>query len=195
MHNDVRAEEKERSVQWPCKRLKFENILTVVPLLFLARMCSASSTDYSASKVAKIAVRHKNSVHKGWRICIPAVINSRKAKRKVFFCEWKHPRGLLAWLWSGWIDYVVVQHFTRSVTISFLCSLQWCPGTAWESFQILIFAVVVAYFFPFFLLLRHYALPVGCGCTISSRTAKFMQTRYWDVFAINIDHVGCKERY
>jgi len=25
------------------------------------------------------------------------------------------------WLWSGWIDYVVVQHFSRSVTISFLC--------------------------------------------------------------------------
>ena len=34
--NDVRAEGQGRSVQRPRKRLKFENVLTVVPLLFLA---------------------------------------------------------------------------------------------------------------------------------------------------------------
>ena len=33
-HNDVKAEGKGRSVQRPRRRLKFENILTVVPLLF-----------------------------------------------------------------------------------------------------------------------------------------------------------------
>ena len=37
-HNDVRVEGKGRSMQQPCKRLKFENILIVVPLLFLACM-------------------------------------------------------------------------------------------------------------------------------------------------------------
>jgi len=44
-------------VQQPHKRLKFENILTVVPLLFSAYTCIASLTDYS--KVAKIVGRHK----------------------------------------------------------------------------------------------------------------------------------------
>ena len=58
-HNDVRAEGKGRSVQRPCKRVKFENVLTVVPLLFLASTRIASLTDYRASKVAKIVVRHK----------------------------------------------------------------------------------------------------------------------------------------
>ena len=81
-HNDVRAEGNGRSVQQSCKRLKFENILMVVLLLFLARMCIASLTDYSTGKVAKFIVRYK-IVHKGQRICIPAVINSRKAKGKV----------------------------------------------------------------------------------------------------------------
>jgi len=57
-HNDVRAEGKGRSVQQP-RRLKFENVLTVVPLLFLARTRIASLTDYNASKVANIVVRHK----------------------------------------------------------------------------------------------------------------------------------------
>jgi len=46
-------------MQRPCKRLKFENILTVVLLLFLARTSISSLTDDSASKVAKIIVRHK----------------------------------------------------------------------------------------------------------------------------------------
>ena len=35
-HDDASAEGKRRSMQHPCKRLKFENIPTVVPLLFLA---------------------------------------------------------------------------------------------------------------------------------------------------------------
>jgi len=58
-HNDVRAEGKRRSVQRPRTRLKFENVLTVVPLLFLAHTIIASLTDDSASKAAKIVVRHK----------------------------------------------------------------------------------------------------------------------------------------
>ena len=58
-HNDVRAEGKETSVQRPHKRLKFENVLMVVLLLLLARTSIASLTDDSASKVAKIVVRHK----------------------------------------------------------------------------------------------------------------------------------------
>ena len=52
MHNDVRAEGSGRSIQ------KI-NVLTVVPLLFLASTRIASLTDYSASKVAKIVLRHK----------------------------------------------------------------------------------------------------------------------------------------
>ena len=52
-HNDMRAEGKGRSVQRPCKRLKFENVLTVVPLLFLARTSIASLTDDDASKAEK----------------------------------------------------------------------------------------------------------------------------------------------
>ena len=58
-HNDIRAEGKGRSLQRPHKRLKFENTLMVVPLLFLARTHSASLTLYGTSKVAKIVVRHK----------------------------------------------------------------------------------------------------------------------------------------
>jgi len=41
------------------QRLKFENVLTVVPLLFLARTSIASLTDDSATKAAEIVVRHK----------------------------------------------------------------------------------------------------------------------------------------
>jgi len=68
-HNDVRAEGKGRSVQRPRKRLKFENVLTVVLLLFLARTRIASLTDYSASKVAKIVVTHKIvSVRAEWYV-------------------------------------------------------------------------------------------------------------------------------
>jgi len=36
VHNDVRAEGKGRNMQRPRKRLKFENVLTVVPLLFFS---------------------------------------------------------------------------------------------------------------------------------------------------------------
>jgi len=39
--------------------LKFENVLTVVPLLFLACTSIASLTDDRSSKAAKIVVRHK----------------------------------------------------------------------------------------------------------------------------------------
>jgi len=46
-------------MQRPHKRLKFENILTVVPLLFLAHTSIASLTNNSTSKAAKIVVRHK----------------------------------------------------------------------------------------------------------------------------------------
>jgi len=53
------VEGKGRSVQQPRKRLKFENFLTVVPLLFLAHISIASLTDDSANKAAKIIVRHK----------------------------------------------------------------------------------------------------------------------------------------
>ena len=62
-HNDVRAEGRERSLQRPCKRLKFENTLTVVPLLFLARTHIALLTDYGASKVAKIVVHCKSHMY------------------------------------------------------------------------------------------------------------------------------------
>jgi len=70
-------------VQRPRKRLKFENVLTVVPLLFLARTIIASLTDDSTSKAAKIVVRHKIvsvTSRKGRRIRFPAVTNSRKPK-------------------------------------------------------------------------------------------------------------------
>ena len=58
-HNDVRVEGKGRSVQRRHKRLKFENVLTLVLLLFLAHTSIASLTNDSTSKAAKIAVRHK----------------------------------------------------------------------------------------------------------------------------------------
>ena len=45
----------------------------------------------------------------------------QKSWRECFFHEWKCLGGLLAWLQSSWIDYVVVQHFSRSVTMFFLC--------------------------------------------------------------------------
>ena len=54
--NDVKAEGKGRSVQRPRKRLKFENVLTVVSLL--ARTHIALLTNYS-DKVAKIVVRQE----------------------------------------------------------------------------------------------------------------------------------------
>ena len=41
------------------QKIKFENILKVVLLLFLAHTSIASLTNDSTSKAAKIAVRHK----------------------------------------------------------------------------------------------------------------------------------------
>jgi len=105
--------------------------------------------------------------------------SSHRLQRESFFSEWKCPRGLLTWLWSDWIGYVVVQHFSRSVTISILCfttysvlvlflvlcevsvhvydymytfvyKLKVVMGLQWEHFQILIFCVVVARSFPSF---------------------------------------------
>ena len=48
----------------------------------------------------------------------PSSHQLQKSRRESSFREWKRPRGLLAWLWS---NYVVVQHFSKCVTISFLC--------------------------------------------------------------------------
>ena len=96
--------------------------------------------------------------------------------------------GLLAWLQSSWIDYVVVQHFSRSVTMCFTtngvlqvlaflffilcgvsvhnfdclymyaCQLKIVTVLSWEHFQVLIFCMVIACSFPFLPLLRHYVL-------------------------------------
>jgi len=80
-----------------------------------------------------------------------------KRKGKLFH-EWKCPRGLLAWLWSGWIDCVVVQHFSRAywlfsfssfVNFPYMClftfayKLKILTRLLWEHFQILIFWVVL----------------------------------------------------
>ena len=101
------------------QRLKFENVLTVVPLPYLARISIASLTADSAGKAAKIVVRHKIASVRA-EGCVSQQ-SSTKSWRESSYSEWKRPRGLLAWLWSGWIDYVVVQHFSRSVTIFFSC--------------------------------------------------------------------------
>ena len=50
-HNDVRAEGKGRSVQRPRKRLKFENVLTIVPLLFL--VCTRTCTKHVCGDFTK----------------------------------------------------------------------------------------------------------------------------------------------
>ena len=95
-HNDVRAEGKGRSVQRPHKRV--ENVLTVVPLLFLARTRIASLTNYSASKVAKIVVRHKIASVKGRGYVSQQSSTPENSRRQSSFHEWKRPRGLLTWL-------------------------------------------------------------------------------------------------
>ena len=183
VHNYVRAEGKGSNVQRSRKRLKFENVLTVVPLLFLACTRIASLTDYSASKVAKIVVRHK-IVSVSVEGYVSQKSSTPEKPKESSFRDWKHPRGLLTWLWSGWINYVVIQHFTKSVAISFLCfttngilvlafsfssfvespftclysfvyKLKIVTGPLWECFQILIFCVVVAHSFPF---LRSYII-------------------------------------
>ena len=112
----------------------------------------------------------------------PSSHQLQKSRRESSFREWKRPRGLLAWLWS---NYVVVQHFSKCVTISFLCFttnsvlvllLVLCEvsvlvlvhlriqakivtGLSWEHFQTLIFCAVIAHSFPFLPLLRHICAP------------------------------------
>ena len=56
-HNDVRAEGKGRSVQWPRKRLKFENVLTVVPLLLLACTWTCTNTCTETSQRTRKSTR------------------------------------------------------------------------------------------------------------------------------------------
>ena len=181
MHNDVRAKGKGRSVQRRHKRLKFENVLTVVPLLFLAHTSIASLTDDSASKAAKIVVRPKIvSVRAEGHVSQ----QSSTPEGRVFSVSGNVPEVSSLWLWSGWIDYVVIQRFSRSITISFLCFtinsvllflLVLCEvsvqvflhvhvqaknsnRTTLRAFSNFNLCVVVACSFPFFSLLRHYAL-------------------------------------
>jgi len=65
------------------------------PIAILACTHITSLTD--SSKVAKIAGSHK-IVSVSTKGRFPAVVNSR------FFFSWECLGGLLAWLWSGWID-------------------------------------------------------------------------------------------
>ena len=154
----------------------------VVSSLFLALAHIASLTNYSDRKVAKIVVRHKIMSVRAEGYVSQQLSTPENPKGK-FSCEWKRPSGLLAWLWRGWIDYAVVQHLSRSVTMSFLTNgvlvlaflsffvkspytcfykfaykLKIVTGLPWERFQILIFCMVITCYFPFLLLLRHYAL-------------------------------------
>jgi len=81
------------------QRLEFENVLTVVPLLFLAHTSIASLTDDSASKAAEIAVRHRqNSICKSRRVCFPTVIKSRKTEGRVLFVSENAPEVSSLWL-------------------------------------------------------------------------------------------------
>jgi len=77
------------------KRLKFENVLMVVPLLFLARTSIALLTYDSASKAAKIVVRHKivSIRAEGY---VSQQSSTPESRRESSFHEWKRPRGLLA---------------------------------------------------------------------------------------------------
>jgi len=81
-------------MQRPRKRLRFENVLMVVPLLLLACTCIASLTDNSASKAAKIVVRHK---------IVSISHQLQKSCRESSFREWKRPKGLLG-LAVNWLD-------------------------------------------------------------------------------------------
>jgi len=103
-------------MQQPHKRLKFENvphvtIFSVHAYCFIAWLQQGGKDHWKTH----------NSVHKCQRICFSAVINSRKAKAKAIFHKWKCSGDLLAWLLSSWIDYLIIQHFSRSVTMSFFC--------------------------------------------------------------------------
>ena len=53
----VRAEGKGRSMQRPRKRLKFENILMVVPLLFLACTRTCTNTCMETSQRTRKSTR------------------------------------------------------------------------------------------------------------------------------------------
>ena len=51
------------------------------------------------------------------RIPQASIPSKRKAKGNVFFPWVECPRGLLAWPWNGWkVDYIVIWHFSKSVT-------------------------------------------------------------------------------
>ena len=60
-YNDVRVEGKGRSVQRPHKRLKFENVLVVVPLLFLA--CSDKHVNGDSTKNEKEKSQYQATMH------------------------------------------------------------------------------------------------------------------------------------
>jgi len=107
-------------MQRPCKRLKFENVPIVVLLLLLVHTRIASLTDYSkvghwrtqngVRKCWRIDHwRTQNGVRKCWRIGFPVVINSRKAEGKVSSTS------------GNTLEVSLTQHFSRSVTMSFLC--------------------------------------------------------------------------
>ena len=92
----------------------------IVPLLFLARTSIASLTENSTSKAAKIVVRHKIvSVRAEWYV---SQQSSTPEKPKGKFFQWvempqRSPRLVVKRL----DHYVVVQHFSRSVTVTFFC--------------------------------------------------------------------------
>ena len=147
--------------------------------------------NYSVSNVAKIVVSHKKNFPFGFSGVDDYWETYPLALMDTFFRKWKYPIHLLTWLWSGWIDYIVIQHGSRSVTMSFLCfttngvlvlaflflilcgvsihmfihicvqAINIKGTTVGERFQILIFCVVIARSFPFLPLLRHYVLTIN----------------------------------
>jgi len=91
-------ERKERSRQRPLKRLKFENVLTVVPLLFLACTSIASLTDDSASKAAKIIARLKIVSVRAEGYVSQWSSTPEKSKGEFFFTSENTPEVSLVWL-------------------------------------------------------------------------------------------------
>ena len=114
----------------------------------------------------------------------PSSHQLQKSWRESFSQEWKRPGGCLAWLWSGWINYIIIQHFSRCPSSAPLQTVSWywlfsissfvkslytflytfvyklkiVTGLPWECFQISILYVVVASSLPFLLFLYHYEL-------------------------------------
>ena len=126
-HNDVRAEGKGRSVQRPRKRLKFENVLTVVLLLFLVRTSIVSLTDDSASKAAKIVVRHKIVSVRAEGYASQQSSTPEKLKGK-FFCRVETSPEVLA---VKQLDQLrcctaLLKVFHHVLP---LLHYKWCPGT------------------------------------------------------------------